>query len=167
MFIRRETTADASAIHAVHSAAFNGTVEPNLVDELRAEGDLLNVLSLVAVIDGEIAGHVGGSTATLNGDKGIAVALGPLGVLPAYQRAGVGSALVHAFNAAADALGYGVAVLLGDPKYYSRFGYVLGSAHGIVPPQAEWAQHFQVRTLAGYKSDMRGDFRYAPAFERI
>lgn len=88
-------------------------------------------------------------------------------MLTAYQRAGVGSALVHAFNAAADALDYGVAVLLGDPKYYSRFGFVLGLAHGIVPPQAERAQHFQVRTLAGYKSDMRGDFRYVPAFERL
>ncbi|SDX73460.1 putative acetyltransferase [Amycolatopsis xylanica] len=167
MFLRRETTADAPALHAVHSAAFNGTVEPNLVDELRAEGDLLNPLSLVAVIDGEIVGHVAGSRATLNGDKGIAVGVGPLGVLPSAQREGVGSALMHAFNAAADALGYGVAVLLGDPKYYSRFGYVLSSVHGIVPPQAEWAQHFQVRTLAGYNSDMRGNFRYAPAFERL
>ncbi|WP_370944396.1 GNAT family N-acetyltransferase [Amycolatopsis sp. cg5] len=167
MFLRRETTADAPAIHAVHSAAFDGTVEPNLVDELRADGDLLNALSLVAVLDGEIVGHVAGSTATLNGDKEIAVGLGPLGVLPSAQHAGVGSALMHAFDAAADALGYGAVVLLGDPKYYSRFGYVLAAEHGIVPPQAEWAPHFQVRTLAGYKSDMRGNFRYAPAFERL
>ncbi|WP_181773012.1 GNAT family N-acetyltransferase [Amycolatopsis pittospori] len=171
MLLRQETPADREAIHAVHLAAFAKrsvpVVEAKLVDELRADGDLLGALSIVAERDGEVVGHVCCSPARLGSDDKATVGLGPLGVLPEYHASGIGSALVHAVLGAADALGYGAVVLLGDPNYYSRFGFVLAGPLGITPPVAEWAPHFQVRTLAAYSDDLRGEFRYSPAFDRL
>jgi putative acetyltransferase len=166
MLIRRETPADHDAVRAVHLAAFKTSMEADLLGELRAEGDVIAALSLVAELDGQVVGHLCCSPARLGEDSAAAVGLGPVAVLPTHHRAGVGSAMVHAVVAAADALGYGVVVLLGDPKYYSRFGFALASGFAITPPDPDWAQHFQVRTLAAYTSDLRGAFRYAPAFER-
>ncbi|WP_410587750.1 GNAT family N-acetyltransferase [Amycolatopsis sp. lyj-23] len=172
MLIRRETPADRAAIHAVHSAAFRREgneppVEAPLVDELRAEGDLVDALSLVAVRDGEVVGHVCCSRARVGEDTTAAVGLGPLGVLPAHQRSGVGSALVHTVLGAADALGHGLVVLLGNPAYYSRFGFVLADTLSITAPDPAWGPHFQARTLTRYHPAQAGAFEYAPAFSRI
>ncbi|KDN23345.1 GNAT family N-acetyltransferase [Amycolatopsis rifamycinica] len=172
MLIRRETAADRAAIHAVHSEAFRREpgitpAEAPLVDELRAEGDLIDALSLVAVRDGAVVGHVCCSRARVGDDTTAAVGLGPLGVLPAHQKSGVGSALVHAVVGAADALGYGLVVLLGNPAYYSRFGFVTASDLSITAPDPQWGPHFQARTLAAYEPTQAGAFEYAPAFSRI
>ncbi|MEV7092203.1 N-acetyltransferase [Amycolatopsis sp. NPDC051045] len=172
MLIHRETAADQAAIHTVHSAAFRREegltpIEGPLVDELRAEGDLINALSLVAVHDGEVVGHVCCSRARLGDDTTAAVGLGPLGVLPGHQARGVGSALVHAVVGAADALGYGLVVLLGEPAYYSRFGFVTASDLAITSPDPQWGRYFQARTLAAYEPTQSGAFEYAPAFSRI
>jgi len=172
MLIRRETPDDQAAVHTVHAEAFRREpgvtpVEAPLVDDLRADGDLIGALSFVAVRDGEVVGHVCCSPARLGDDTGVSVGLGPLGVLPAHHRDGVGSALVHTVLGAADALSYGLVVLLGSPAYYSRFGFVLASTLGVTPPDPQWAEHFQARPLAGYKATQQGAFEYAPAFSRI
>ncbi|SEO59105.1 GNAT family N-acetyltransferase [Amycolatopsis saalfeldensis] len=175
MFIRQAIEADAAAIHAVHTAAFRdqnpaGTAEipeARLVGELRADGDLIPALSLVAERDGEVIGHACSSAARVAEDTGAAVGFGPLGVLPELQRSGAGSALVHATLGAANALGFAAVVLLGDPKYYSRFGFVLASTLGITPPVPDWAPHFQARALTAYTPSIHGPFRYSPAFERL
>ncbi|EOD69789.1 GNAT family N-acetyltransferase [Amycolatopsis vancoresmycina] len=172
MLIRRETPADGPAIHTVHSEAFRREegvtpVEAPLVDELRADGDLINPLSLVALHDGEVVGHVCCSRARLGEDEDTAVGLGPLGVLPAHQRSGVGSALMHAVLGAADAQGHGLVVLLGNPAYYSRFGFVRADTLSITPPDPAWRPHFQARTLAAYQPTQAGAFEYAPAFSRL
>ncbi|WP_086842697.1 GNAT family N-acetyltransferase [Amycolatopsis kentuckyensis] len=172
MLIRRETPADRASIHAVHSEAFRREpgvtpIEAPLVDELRAEGDLINALSLVAVLDGAVVGHVCCSRARLGEDTRTAVGLGPLGVLPAHQKSGVGSALMHAMVGAADALGHGLVVLLGEPAYYARFGFVTASDLSITSPDPSWGRYFQARTLAAYEPSQAGAFAYAPAFSRI
>ena len=172
MLIRRETPADHDAVHAIHSEAFRREpgatpVEAPLVDELRAEGDLVDALSLVALRDGEIVGHVCCSRARLGDEPAAAVGLGPLGVLPAHQAGGVGSALMHAVVGAADALGYGLVVLLGEPAYYSRFGFVTAADLSITAPDPRWGRYFQARTLAAHRPAQVGAFEYAPAFSRI
>ncbi|MEU4246530.1 N-acetyltransferase [Amycolatopsis sp. NPDC026612] len=172
MLIRRETPGDQAAIHAVHSEAFRREagvtpVEAPLVDELRAEGDLITALSLVAVREGAVVGHVCCSRARLGDDTAAAVGLGPLGVLPAHQAGGVGSALVHAVLGAADALGYGLVVLVGRPAYYSRFAFAEAATLSITSPDPKWGKHFQARTLAAYAPTQVGAFEYAPAFSRI
>ena len=115
MLIRLETTADIDAIRAVHTAAFaqpetadQSRVEPpaeaGLVDQLRACDDWIPALSLVALDPaGDVVGHVVCTRGRIAGSP-VALGLGPLGVLPAWQRRGVGSALMHAVLGAADAL---------------------------------------------------------------
>ncbi|MGW4489897.1 GNAT family N-acetyltransferase [Amycolatopsis sp. NPDC004368] len=172
MLIRRAVRTDETAVRAVHTAAFaqpglTTVPEAVLVDELRGDGDLIPELSLVAEHKGEVIGHVCSSPGKLGEDGSSAVGLGPLGVLPEFQRAGAGSALVHTTLGAADALGFALVVLLGDPGYYHRFGFVLAGQLGITPPVAEWAAHFQARALTACTEENRGAFRYAPAFDRL
>jgi putative acetyltransferase len=74
---------------------------------------------------------------------------------------------MHGVLAAADALGEPAVVLLGDPDYYRRFGFVLAEPLGVLPPNPHWAPHFQVRPLRGWDESLRGTFHYAPAFDRL
>jgi putative acetyltransferase len=95
VLIRRETPNDRDAVHAVHNAAFateDGSVafEATLVDALRAAGDVIPALSLVAERDGAVVGHVLGSRAQLAGAT--SVGLAPLGVFPDMQGTGIGPA---------------------------------------------------------------------------
>lgn len=174
MLVRRETPEDAAAIRAVHTAAFADPgapdrvpVEAGLVDALRASDAWLPALSLVcAGADGEILGHVVCTRASIAGEP-VALGLGPLGVLPARQRAGVGSALMHAVLGAADALDEPVVVLVGHLEYYPRFGFRPGSELGITPPVAQWGAHFQARPLSAYRPALRGRFAYAAPFDDL
>src|SRR6185369_12287616 len=104
--------------------------------------------------DSGVVGHVTCTRATIAGRP--ALGLGPLSVDPPRHRAGIGSALVHAVLGAADALDEPIVVLLGSRLYYHRFGFVLASSLGVVPPVADWDPHFQVRTLTTYQPDLRG-----------
>jgi putative acetyltransferase len=175
VLIRRETAADERAARAVQVAAFAAPeldgaepVEARLLDELRAEGDLVPGLSLVAVVDDEVVGHVVCSRARI-GDTGEwnALGLGPIGVLPDLQRHGVGTALMHATVGAADALGWPAIVLLGDPGFYSRFGFEPAAIRGLVPPDPTWEPAFQVLRLTAWSPTLAGRFRYAAPFERL
>ena len=179
MLVRRETTADRDVVHALHRDAFShgptddgrpagdGSLEATLVDELRADGDLIPALTFVAEVDGEVVGHVAMSAATVDGRAGEVVALGPLGVLPEHQNRGVGSALVHAALGAADALDLRGVVLLGHPDYYPRFGFGPAVDEGVTPPQDWGPRFFLLRRLTAWGDGVRGPFRYAPAFERL
>ena len=172
MLIRRETERDAEPIRAITTAAFAprrppGQIPPEaeLIDELRAGPAWLPALSLVAVTPaGEVIGHVLGTRGHVGQDP--VVALGPLAVRPNHQRHGAGSALMHAVLGAADALGEPLAALLGDPAYYRRFGFELGTVYQITPPRPEWQPHFQVRVLSEYQPRRPGRFTYPEPFNR-
>jgi putative acetyltransferase len=173
VLIRRESAGDADAIRAITAAAFARPGRPNqvppevrLVDELRESEAWLPALSLVATgPGGEVIGHVLCTRAHV--DQAPVLALGPLTVRPDRQRAGVGSALVHAVLGAGDALGEPLVALLGDPGYYRRFGFRLAAEYQINPPMASWQPHFQVRVLTCYRPSVAGTFRYAEPFDRV
>ena len=172
MLIRRETPADHGTVHAIHSEAFRREpgvtpVEAPLVDELRAGGDLVGALSLVAVREGAVVGHVCCSRARVGDDTASAVGLGPIGVLEDAPGRGCRIGVDDAVLGAADALGYGVVVLLGSPAFYARFGFVAADTLSITAPDPAWGEHFQARTLTGYQPTQAGAFEYAPAFSRI
>jgi putative acetyltransferase len=166
VFLRREAPADAEVVTRIHDSAFGTapTVQAQLVVDLRADGDLIPELCLLALVDDEPVGHVCCSPGWIDGRR--VVAVGPLGVLPDHQRAGVGSALMHAAVAAADAMGERAVVLLGSPLYYARFGFVLAEPLGITSGKPEWAPYLQVRPLT-VDGSVRGTFSYAPAFQRL
>ncbi|MGY1803324.1 GNAT family N-acetyltransferase [Blastococcus sp. SYSU D00922] len=173
MHVRREEPADHDAVRALHRAAFSrraadrheDVVEARLTDELREDVGFLPHLSLVAVRDGAVVGHVLATRGWLEPLGVPALGIGPLGVLPRAQGTGVGSALVHALMAVAEAAGERVAALLGAPEYYRRFDFRPAAELGIAAPDPAWGPHFQARHLTG--PPVGGAFRYAAPFDAL
>jgi putative acetyltransferase len=174
LIVRRERPGDRVAVRAVHSAAFGPpgapgatgeVVEARLVDELREDAGFLPHLSLVALDDGAVIGHVIATRGRLEPAGLPALGLGPLGVLPAAQGHGVGTVLVHALIAVAEAAGERLVALLGEPAYYRRFGFVDAASVGVRTPDPAWGVHFQARWIT--QPRVAGAFRYAAPFQRL
>lgn len=170
MTLRLAVDTDADAVRAVHLAAFDrpggaSAPEAALVDDLRAAGDLVEALSFVAIAEDVVVGHVATSAGHVGARR--VVAVGPLGVLPAWQGRGAGSALMHAVLGAAEALGEPCVVLLGAPAYYGRFGFEPASRYGVAAPDPAWGGHFLIRPLPAWGAGMVGTFRYPAAFDRL
>jgi putative acetyltransferase len=163
--IRCETRADADAIDAVVEAAFGRRNEAELVAAVRASDRFVPELSLVAEVEGRVAGHVLLSYVDLVGDVPRQVLAGaPLAVAPTRQRSGIGSALVHAALKRADAAREPVVIALGDPRYYGRFGFERARPLGIQPP-TDWPDEaWMAARLAAYDDSVRGRVEYPPAF---
>ncbi len=124
--IRDETAADIDAIAEVTRAAFrqcpySRQTEAFIIAALR-RADALTI-SLVAEQQGQVVGHVAFSPVTLSTGCPDWYGLGPLSVLPAMQRRGIGQALVREGLARLKAAGAAGCVLVGDPDYYQRFGF--------------------------------------------
>ncbi len=162
MEIREETPADAAAIGDLTELAFRTAAhscgrEREIVANLRVAGAL--TVSLVAVEAGAIVGHVALSPVELPGAAGAWHGLGPISVLPARQRSGVGSALMTAALARLENLGSAGCVLVGDPAFYRRFGFVNDPDITVegVPPEYVLARRFR-------PDPARGAARFHQAF---
>lgn len=163
--IRTEDTADYNAVRRVVAEAFARAEytdgdEHNLVDRLRMTEAYIPALSLVAVVDGEIVGHIMFSRVHIGTVE--AIALAPLAVLPAYQHRGIGLALIQAGHRRAQELGYSCSVVLGAPGYYAKSGYVRADISGIRPPFDVAPQYYMVCPLNPPLP--RGTVRYSCAF---
>ena len=124
--IRPETASDHKGISDVHVAAFanhpfSHQTEHLIVETLRGSGALC--ISLVAEANRKVVGHIAFSRVTVDGEDPNWYALGPVGVLPPLQRQGIGSQLVRDGLEQLRRLGAGGCVLIGEPSYYSRFGF--------------------------------------------
>ncbi|HEV8104130.1 MAG TPA: N-acetyltransferase [Gaiellaceae bacterium] len=173
VIIREQQAVDYEPIRQVYAEAFRrprfrqpqkpGSIPPEvgMFEALYEAGDAIPDLSFAALIDGEVVGHVTASRATVGTEP--VVAVGPIGVLPEHQGAGIGSALMHALLTAADATNVPLIVLLGAPQYYTRFGFRPASELGVISPASEWGDAFQARPLTAYTESVAGQFRYAPA----
>jgi putative acetyltransferase len=173
VIIREQQAVDYEPIRQVYAEAFRrprfrqpqkpGSIPPEvgMFEALYEAGDAIPDLSFAALIDGEVVGHVTASRATVGTEP--VVAVGPIGVLPEHQGAGIGSALMHALLTAADATNVPLIVLLGAPQYYTRFGFRPASELGVISPAPEWGDAFQARPLTAYTESVAGQFRYAPA----
>ncbi len=174
VLIRPEHSDDGDAIHRVVAGAFGSEVEAQLVERIRASPEYVPEMALVAEVDDEVVGHVMISGAVIRNDRGdrpISM-LSPLAVAPARQRSGIGSALVRAALAVADAAGEPLVVLEGSPAYYPRFGFEPAAAHGIELHVPEWAppEAAQVARLTAYDPDdpsLRGTVVYPAAFDGL
>jgi putative acetyltransferase len=165
--IRRFGPGDAAAVRKVHLEAFAGREgEARLVEMLRAAGAAPVSLVAVEEASGGVVGHVLFSPVEIDGGgSGIrAVGLAPVGVLPEYQWKGAGARLVRAGLEACREAGYDAVVLLGEPGYYSRFGFERASDHGLGNEYAV-DEHFVVLELkCGALDGMRATVRYQPEF---
>ncbi|MBX7514213.1 N-acetyltransferase [Qipengyuania sp. GH38] len=160
--IRPERPPDHAAIAVVTEAAFRGQKhsdgsEVAIVDRLRKDGDL--TLSLVAEDSERIVGHVAVSPVTIDGNAGNWYGLGPISVLPALQHKGIGSRLMQRALADMREIGAAGIMLLGNPAYYSRFGFEHDPRLEYPGPPPEY---FQRLVLTG--DAPTGVVSYAPAF---
>lgn len=138
--IRLESPSDSEAIHRVTTAAFltaphTDHTEQFIVDALRAAGAL--TLSLVAVRGDEIMGHGAISPVAIADGTPNWYGLGPVSVLPQHQGQGIGSSLIQSALNRLKAQGAAGCVVLGDPGYYSRFGFqpLAGLMYSDGPPE--------------------------------
>jgi putative acetyltransferase len=163
MLIRDERTADAPAIRelvgtAFRDKSFSDGTEHLIVDALRRQHAL--TLSLVAEEEGSIVGQAAFSPVSIDGKHRDWFGLGPVAVAPERQRQGIGSALIEHGLARLSAMNSAGCVVLGDTRYYRRFGFRIDprlTAIGLPP------EHFMVLPLRG--PTLTGNVRFHPAFE--
>ena len=123
--IRNESTGDYNNIKEINNLAFNQEKEGELIENLRKKPEFISELSLVAVHDKKIIGHILCFPVTINSDKKsyTTLSLAPMAVLPSQQKKGVGGALIKAVLDKAAKFGFTSVVVLGHPQYYPRFGF--------------------------------------------
>lgn len=163
--IRHERSNDIDAITALTAAAFehqehSSHTEQFIVNALRRSKQLS--ISLVAVENDEIVGHVALSPVSISSRATGWYGLGPISVRPDRQQMGIGSALMNAALSELKRLGGAGCVLLGDPGYYSRFGFKVQPGLELAGVPAEY---FQALSLGG--DFPVGTVQYQPAFDAI
>ena len=165
--IRNEVPSDdAAAIRSVTEQAFAGKpyadgTEPLITDRLRSSGRL--TISVVAVAENnKVIGHAAASPVII-GDDAVGgdawYGIGPVSVLPTYQRQGVGSALMRELLAQLQSLCAAGCVLLGNPHFYSRFGFVVRPEITYPGPDSKFFQ-----TLAWVEELPKGVAKFDEAF---
>jgi putative acetyltransferase len=152
--IRRERDADISAIAEVTAAAFDtleisNHTEHFIIEALRAAGALK--LSLVAELDGRVVGHIAFSPVSISDGTQNWYGLGPISVLPEFQRQGVGKALIQEGLSRLKEMGAGGCCLVGHPEYYIKFGFqnMPGLVLEGVPPEVFFGLSFDGRVPSG------------------
>jgi len=165
--IREEQPGDAARIRRVNLAAFETSTEADLVDALRR--DAAHIISLVAEEDENIVGHILFSPATLVTDPTLLLmGLAPMAVVPARQRAGIGSQLVLDGIERCRRANVKAVVVLGHADYYPRFGFVPASALSLRCEYDVPANAFMVRELHdGVLKGFSGTIRYHPSFAKF
>lgn len=161
MILRPETIADRAAIRALTAAAFDGHPhsdgsEPRIIDALRDAEAL--TLSLVAELEGQIVGHAAFSRVEWSDQAGW-FGLGPVSVAPVHQRQGIGRQLIETGLNALRGQGARGCVVMGDPAYYNRFGFIQDPRLTYPGPPPEYFMALGFSPITG-----AGDVRYHPAF---
>lgn len=164
--IRSEQTEDTPLIYEVNKAAFGRPAEADLVDVIRSACS--DVLSLVAVSDEQVVGHILFSPVVVSDTtrrvKGMGLA--PMAVLPEFQRQGIGSKLVETGLRILGVRNCPFVIVLGHTEYYPRFGFVPASRHGLgcqwegVPDEAFMVLVLNKETMSG----LSGVAKYRDAF---
>ena len=164
ILLREERPSDILAIHALTAAAFapmpfsNGS-EPNVIDQLRRDGDL--TLSLIAEgSDGAIIGHIAFSPVTISDGAKEWYGLGPVSAAPALQKTGIGSKLIRFGIGELEERGAKGIALIGSTDYYPRFGF---QHRPDITYAGGPAEYFQVLLLEGEWP--KGEVKYAAAFD--
>jgi putative acetyltransferase len=167
--IRNETHEDIGAITEVTIAAFktleiSNHTEQFIIGALRAAKSL--AISLVAEMNGRVIGHIAFSPVTISDGTPNWYGLGPVSVLPAYQRQGIGKALIREGLSRLKDMNAQGCCLVGHPDYYRKFGFtnMSGLMHEGVPQEVFFALSFDGHTPQGtvafhegFKSDGQQD----------
>ena len=165
--IRQEQPADYEAVYRVVKEAFayaehTDGHEQDLVAALRKSKSFIPELSLVAVEDEKIAGHILFTRAVVGHVE--VLALAPLSVLPAYQGRGIGLSLIAQGHRIAAELGYQYSVVLGHADYYPKAGYIPASRYGIKAPFEVNDENFMAICFCENGNKLDGYIEYDKAF---
>jgi len=163
--VREEQPGDIQRVRELNLLAFGQPEEADIVDRLRHNcGD---ILSLVSLKENTVVGHLLFSPIVIEGDGEPVwgMALGPMAVLPEFQRQGIGSELMRTGISQMKKRGCPFLILIGHPEYYPRFGFLPARGLGI---DCEWEvpdEAFMMLVLD--KSAMKGvtgTAKYRPEF---
>ena len=171
LIIRLEEEQDYLETEAVARAAFYrperidsigvGCAEPYMIHMLRGK-DGIKELNFVATLDDRIVGHIIYSHSYVQNEDGTELAtlnMGPLSVLPAYQKQGIGSALMRHSMAKAKELGYGAILFFGHENYYPRFGFVDAEKYRITDKWGgNYPSFFAYELKEGYLKKAKGKY---------
>ena len=165
--IRQETKNDYEEVYNLVKKAFETAEhsdgnEQDLVVDLRKSNNFIPELSLVAIQDSKIVGYILFTKIKIGESEEIALA--PLGILPEYQRKGIGRALIKEGHRIAKNLGYHYSIVLGSEKYYPKFGYVPAINYGIMPPFDVSYENFMAIKLNDTDKEIKGIVKYAKEF---
>ena len=153
--IRESVPRDLAEIEKLYPDAFPDEDLLPLVKELLQETPI--VLSLVATIGTSVVGHVIFTTCSVSGNSNKVALLGPLGVVTAWQKQGIGGAIIRAGLQRLETTGVIQVYVLGDPAYYGRLGFAPEA--DVTPPlplPEEWRGAWQSINLAGTGAPTRG-----------
>ena len=155
MKIRKSTESERTEIEKVHVQAFGkdkGPVIAELVRELFDDQSAFPLLSLVAVDNEQIVGHILYTKVIINQDAESVSAqiLAPLAVLPIAHNTGIGGQLIKEGLKQLKESGTELVFVLGHPEYYPRSGFVPAGALGFEAPHhipEEHAEAWMVQEL--------------------
>ncbi len=171
IFIRPEIDADHPAIFTLHALAFGQENEGKLVELLRQDGCFIPELSLVATWNDEVVGHIIFSKIQIvesADQRADSLALAPMGVLPQYQKSGIGGKLIYAGLAMAKELGYQSVIVLGHKDYYPRFGFEPAEKWEIRTHYEVPSEYFMgLELFPGALSGVKGVVEYSAPFSQI
>jgi putative acetyltransferase len=166
--VRSEQPGDEDAVRAINFAAFASPVEGRIVDDLRGTERWIAGGSLIAERNGSPVGHLLLSEGDLVSSSGELVRriwmVGPVAVLPAHQRRGIGSALMRAAIELAEERRQPLLCLLGHADYYPRFGFEPARLLGIEPPKPWKDENWLALRLPQWHSELRGIAHFPRAF---
>lgn len=165
--IRQENKNDYEEVYNVIKTAFETAEhsdgnEHNLVVALRESNNFIPELSLVAVQDNKIIGYILFTKIVIGEYEELALA--PLGILPEYQKRGIGTKLIEEGHKIAKKLGYHYSIVLGSDKYYPKFDYIPASQYGIIAPFEVPNENFMAIKLNDTNKEITGVVKYAKEF---
>ena len=163
--VRNESPRDYTAVRRINERAFEGPIGADIVDSLRGVAHPL--ISLVAVVEGQVVGHIFFSPVSIEsgGSAYDAAGLGPMAALTEYQRQGIGSELVKQGLQECKRQGYTVVVVIGHPDYYPRFGFTEAVEKGLMCEYEVPDEAFMVTELTPGALHRRGGVvKFRPEF---
>jgi putative acetyltransferase len=163
-----ERSTDYLEIAEVNNLAFGRENEAKLIDKIRNSDRFIPELSLVAKLDNKIVGHIMFSYIDFVAEETTRVlALAPLAVLPKYQNRGIGNLLIKTGLEIAKKTASPMIIVLGEPKFYNRFGFKPTIAYGIKSPFDIPDEYFMVIFLTNNIQNDRGKIIYPAAFNDV
>ncbi len=167
IIIRQELKEDHARIKEINDQAFEQEDEGRLVNKLRKKDQFIPELSLVAEIDKTVIGHILFYPVKINSTdkKHTTLSLGPMSVLPAHQKKGIGGKLINKGLKRAKDFGFRSVIVVGHPEYYPKFGFSKASKWSIkVPFEVPDEVFMALEIVDGELQDKSGIIEYPAEF---